>query len=249
MSNNHRRSGGTRLILTMLMMSLAGRAGATPSTEYWTPCISDVQAFNTWHLGIDNYFTVDKKAASGDQGAFPTDIGITVGILPFDKVQLEVGIDALYPSDNPYYFNAKLGAPEGSIFNGAPALNIGIFNVGTKRGVTDYDIVDFVVGKTLPWSLGRLHAGYYIGNGDVLVSSSGEREEDGFMVAYDCWLLKDKVLLAADYASGDNAIGGGGVGIYYYFTKDISVLVGPVWFNDKGINGDTKWTTQLDANF
>jgi hypothetical protein len=246
---NERRLGITGLVLAMLMTMLDGTALATPSTEYWTPCISDVQPFNTWHLGIDNYFTIDKKAASGDQGAFPTDIGITVGILPLDKFQLEVGIDALYPSDYPYYFNAKLGTPEDSMFKGSPALNAGIFNVGTKNGVTDYDIVDFVVGKTLPWSLGRLHAGYYIGNGDVLMSSSGRKENDGFMIAYDRYLYKDKLLLAADYASGKNAIGGGGVGIYYYFTKDISILVGPVWFNDKGINGDTKWTTQLDANF
>jgi hypothetical protein len=222
---------------------------ATPSTEYWTTCISDVQPFNSWHLGIDNYFIVDKKAASGGQGAFPADVGVTVGILPFDKIQLEVGIDALYPSDYPYYLNAKLGMPEGSMFGGSPALNAGIFNLGTRSGLTDYDVIDFIVGKTLPCGLGRIHAGYYVGNSDVLVSSSGEKENDGFMIAYDEWLIKDKVLLAADYASGMNAIGGGGVGVYYYFTKDVSVLVGPVWFNDKGINGDTKWTTQLDANF
>lgn len=152
-------------------------------------------------------------------------------------------------SDYPYYLNAKLGTPEDSLFKGSPALNVGIFNVGTKSGVTDYDIVDFIVGKTLPFSLGRLHAGYYTGNSDVLVSSSGKKENDGFMVAYDRYLYKDKVLLGADYASGKNAIGGGGVGLYYYFTKDISILVGPVWFNDKRLNGDTKWTTQFDANF
>lgn len=243
----------TKVVLVSVMCAIlatsAEIAKATPSTEYWTPCISDVQPFNSWHLGIDNYFTIDKKAASGDQGAFPTDVGITVGVLPFDKIQLEVGIDVLYPSDYPYYFNAKLGTPENSIFNGSPALNAGIFDVGIKSGVTDYNIVDFIIGKTLPCNLGRIHAGYYIGNSDVLVSSLGKKENDGFMAAYDRYLYKDKVSLGADYASGKNYIGGGGVGIYYYFTKDISVLVGPVWYNDKGINGDMKWTTQLDVNF
>ena len=48
---------------------------------------------------------------------------------------------------------------------------------------------------------------------------------------------------------GDNAIGGGGAGVYYFFTPDISLLTGPVWFNDPGINGRMKWTTQLDINF
>ncbi len=78
------------------------------------------------------------------------------------------------------------------------------------------------------------------------------------MVAFDRGFLpaKDaegneysKVVLAADYASGKNSIGGGGAGLYYYFTKNIDLLTGPVWFNDKGINGDWKWTTQIDINF
>ena len=75
-----------------------------------------------------------------------------------------------------------------------------------------------------------------------------EKEEAGWMAGYDRYIIKDKVLFAADYASGDNAIGGGGAGIYYFFTKDVSLLVGPVWFNDTGVNGYTKWTVQLDIN-
>ncbi len=78
------------------------------------------------------------------------------------------------------------------------------------------------------------------------------------MVAFDHGFLpvKDKdgndeynkLVLAADYASGNNVIGGGGVGVYYYFTKDISLLTGPVWFNEQDINGKWKWTIQLDIN-
>lgn len=52
----------------------------------------------------------------------------------------------------------------------------------------------------------------------------------------------NKLVFAADYASGKNALGGGGAGLYYYFTKDISLLTGPVWFNEKVINGNiTAW--------
>jgi len=68
-------------------------------------------------------------------------------------------------------------------------------------------------------------------------------------VAYDRYLLPGKLMLAADYASGENAIGGGGVGLYWFFTPNTSLLVGPVWFNDEVINGKMKWTTQLDINF
>jgi hypothetical protein len=233
-----------------------GTAMATPSTTYWTPMTLDIQSYKVMHLGIDNYFTVDKKASSGDQGAFPTDVGLTIGVLPFEKIQMEVGIDANYPSDNPYMSNAKIGAPEDALFKGAPTLQVGIFNAGTKDKVTNQNIVYGVVGKTIPM-VGRLSVGPYIGNSAVLKDANGEKENTGFMVAFDRGFVpaKDaagseynKVVLAADYASGKNAIGGGGVGVYYFFTKDISLLTGPVWFNEKAINGTWKWTTQLDIN-
>jgi hypothetical protein len=58
----------------------------------------------------------------------------------------------------------------------------------------------------------------------------------------------NRFVLAADYASGDNAIGGAAAGFYTYFTKDIALAVAPVWFNDEGINGEWKVTVQLDVN-
>lgn len=93
-------------------------------------------------------------------------------------------------------------------------------------------------------------AAYYWGNADVLKSGSGETQSTGYMVALDHQIVPGKWVLAADYASGRNAIGGGGVGIYYYFTPNISLLTGPVWFNDESINGPSpKLTMQLDINF
>lgn len=220
---------------------------ATPSTTYWSPCTADVQAFGKWHVTYDSYFTVGKR---GDKkGDFTTDVGLTVGALPFKKLNLELGFDLNEPLDEPLSFNGKFGTPEGSLFAGSPAFNVGIFNVGMKKGVNDYNIFDYIVGKTLPFNLGRLHAAYYLGNSNTLKSARGKKENTGFMVGYDKYIYKDKVMLAADYASGKNAIGGGGVGLYYFFTKDIDLLVGPVWFNDHAINGGMKWTVQLDINF
>jgi hypothetical protein len=235
----------------------SGSAMATPSTTNWTPMTLDIQSYKVMHLGIDNYFTVDKKASSGDQGAFATDLGLTIGVLPFEKIQMEVGIDANYPTDNPYSFNAKIGAPEDVLFKYSPALQVGIFGVGTKNKSTNYNILYGVIGKSIP-VLGRVSVGPYFGNRDTLVNASGGKENTGFMVAIDHSFLptKDaagneysKVVLCADYASGKNAIGGGGPGVYYYFTKDISLLTGPVFFNEKAINGAWKWSTQLDINF
>lgn len=220
---------------------------ATPSTTYWTPCTSDVQPFGKWHITYDSYFTVATRA--GEKGDFATDVGLTVGALPFEKLNLELGFDLQEPTDNPLSFNAKLGAPENSLFKNSPALNIGIFNAGTQKNKTDYNIVDFIAGKALPFNLGRAHAGYYNGNSKVLVSAGGKKEDDGFMLGFDRYIYKDKVMFAADYASGKNAIGGGGAGLYYFFTKDISLLTGPAWFNDQSLNGNAKWTVQLDINF
>lgn len=246
---------GLALIAFVLM---SGIAYATPSTTYWTPMTMDIQPYKVLHLGVDNYFTVFKKASDGG-GSFPTDFGLTMGILPFEKIQMEVGVDLMESSDYPLYFNAKIGTPEDALFKGAPALQVGLFNVGTHSSGTnrtDFNIVHVVVGKTIG-GLGRITAGPYIGNSKVLVDKDGNKENTGFMVAFDRGFMpvKDKdgneynkIVFAADYASGKNALGGGGFGLYYFFTKDISLLTGPVWFNEEAINGKWKWTIQLDIN-
>jgi len=89
------------------------------------------------------------------------------------------------------------------------------------------------------------------------VNRAGESENTGFMVAGDRGFrpVRDpaggdynRFVIAADYASGKNAIGATGVGLYFYFTKDIALLTGPVWFNEGSLNGKWKCTVQLDIN-
>jgi hypothetical protein len=233
----------------------ASSAAATPSSTYWTPATTDVQAFRVLHVGVDNYFTVFRNAQDG-AGDFPTDVGLTVGVLPFRKVQMEIGVDTLEPSDHPLFFNAKLGVPENALFHGAPAVNLGVFNVGTEPGSTNQNIFHGVLGKTIP-GVCRLFAGGYTGNHDVLRNARGEAAASGLMVAFDRGLVPvadaaggsfNRLVLAGDYASGKNAFGGGGLGLYYYFGPNISLLTGPVWFNEESLNGKWKWTTQLDVN-
>jgi hypothetical protein len=243
------------LALAALVCGAPDIVRATPSTTYWTPMTVDIQPYGVLHAGIDNYFTVFRKAEDGG-GQFPTDVGLTLGVLPFDKVKMEIGVDLMESSDYPLSFNAKIGIPEDAYFSGQPTLQLGVFNAGTKKDVTNQDVVYAVIGKSVP-GIGRLSAGPYWGNKKVLVDKDGEAENTGFMVAFDHAFLpvKDKegnefsrVVLAADYASGKNAIGGGGAGAYWFFTKDISLLTGPVFFNEEAINGKWKWTFQLDVN-
>jgi hypothetical protein len=252
---------GLKFLATSISTILlsAGVASATSSTTMWTPMTLDIQAPGVFHLGIDNYFTVGTKISKGGS-SFPTDLTLPeVGVAISSKVQMEFGLDYFGPADDPWYFNLKIGSPEDTWFKGQPALEIGVFNVGTKRSGpsrTDFDVAYLVIGKSIP-GLGRISVGPYVGNHAALVSSTGKAENTGYMVAFDHAFVptKDKegnefsrLVVAADYASGKNAIGGAGIGLYYYFTKAISLLSGPVFFNDQGINGKWKFSTQLDIN-
>jgi hypothetical protein len=147
-------------------------------------------------------------------------------------------------------------------------VNIGVFNLGTDAkttdgdGRTDYRILHVMAGKTVPMGLGRIHAGWYVGNKKALFGKNGQKANTGSMIGYDRGFLPaeddrgnyNRWVLAADYASGKNAIGGGGLGVYCYYTRAISLLTGPVWFNEPAMaigNADVRWvwTTQLDVNF
>ena len=280
-----------RIAIPTLLLSLVltGTVSATPSTTYWTPATSDVQPFNVWHITYDSYFRLyqtQEEVANGQTTSFSSDVGLTVGVLPFEKLNLEVGIDGLFPGSRTnsalrsigtsLLFNAKLGTPEGAFFGSwFPAFNVGMFDAGTKKQITNMNILDFLIGKTLG-PFGRIHGGGYYGNPDAalmreggckpngtgplacIAGASGKLRNSGGLVGYDYgfWPVKDKDgneynkwVFAADYATGKNFIGGGGFGIYHYFTKDIDLLTGPVWFNDHVINGQWKWTLQLDINF
>ncbi|MBF0544015.1 MAG: hypothetical protein HQM08_06270 [Candidatus Riflebacteria bacterium] len=250
----------SRLVLgclcALIMASFVGRVDATPTSTLWTNMTPDIQGFNVLHLGIDNYFTMFRKAKDGG-GSFPTVFGLTMGVLNSQKLQMELGFDLLGATDDPLYFNAKLGYPEGALGTNSLALQIGMFNMGTHKGVTDQNLAFLVLGHTFK-DFARFSVGPYHGNPDILRNSNGEKENTGFMAAFDHGFHPvkgpdgntfNRFVFCGDYASGKNAIGGGGVGLYYFFTKDVSLLTGPVWFNDTGINGKWKLTTQLDVNF
>ena len=66
-------------------------------------------------LGLDNYIRTSN--INGVRGAGMFDVGLTTGLLPFEKFQGEIGVDYLYMGDSnyddhPIYFNAKLDFPK-----------------------------------------------------------------------------------------------------------------------------------------
>ena len=102
------------LILIICGSSLPATVDATATTHIWGPS-TDVQAFNLWHITSDMYLPLTADT-SGNLVATVTNIGVTVGVLPFRKVNMEIGMDhksGLGVADRyPLYCNAKRGIPE-----------------------------------------------------------------------------------------------------------------------------------------
>jgi len=247
------------IALTGLALTVAAStaAFATPSTQIWIPS-TDVQAFKTGHLGIDNYVRADRRD-DGSRDPNVYDIGLTAGVLPFEKVLMEVGIDYLSVGNNydnyPVYFNAKLGTPEDSLFKYSPALAIGGYNFGTNSDSdslfrTDQNIIYALAAKTLP-VIGRLSAGYFSGNDEVLLDQNGKKENDGVLLSWDRAMpeISDKLWLAVDYQGSDSAMGAFSFGGSWAFTKDVSLILGYDVYNNQKIAGKNTFTTQLDINF
>lgn len=234
-----------KLVITVLSIIMGEILYATPSTTFWTPCTTYIQPFAVPHITYDSYFT-----GSSD---LPTDVGLTVGLLPFEKFQLEAGFDLLLPGNYPLLLNAKAGIPEDSFLKYMPGINVGIFGIGFKKDVNNYNVLHVNIGKAIP-HLGSISAGFYKGlNKNLFVSSKRDTEDTGFMVAYYRTLepLTDRIGITADWMSGKNWLGGGGAGLYFWFTKSIDLIMGWVWFNDTGKNPypNGLFTIQLDIDF
>ena len=231
---------------------------STPSTQIWIPS-TDFQKWKSMHLGLDNYIRTDK--INGIRGAGMFDLGLTTGLLPFEKFQGEIGVDYLSMGDNnyddyPIYFNAKIGIPEGALFKSSPALALGAYNIGLKKNLTNYNIVYGVIAETIP-ILGRVSAGYYTGNDKVLVDENLKKANSGILLSWDRTIteISDKLWLAVDYQGGKNYLGALSFGASWAFSKNVSVIFGydiynnkKAYYNTNNQNANT-FTAQVDINF
>jgi hypothetical protein len=233
----------------LLGLSIAGAtapAQATPSTVFYTVATPYIQPFAVPHLTYDSYFS--------GSAAFPADVGLTAGLLPYKKIQAEVGFDLFYPGSDPFQLNFKAGVPEGAFGKYIPGITAGIFGMGFKSNVNNYDILHFEIGKTFP-RIGTVSIGGYKGlKPKLLRSATGKNQDLGYMVSFyrtlEPWT--ERIAVTADYMSGKNVFGGGGAGLYFWFTKSIAVITGWVWFNDQKLNQpfrDGVFTIQLDIDF
>lgn len=242
----------------ILLVLVSEYSFSTPTTQIWIPS-SDYQKWKTMHIGIDNYIRTQKVL--GIRGAGIFDLGLTTGLLPFEKFQGEIGVDYLSMGDSnyddyPLYFNAKIGMPEGALFKGSPALAFGAYNIGLKKNLTNYNIVYGIIAKTIP-VLGRLSAGYYNGNGKILVDENLNKANGGLLLSWDRTMseISDKLWLAVDYQGGKNYLGSLNFGGSWAFSDNVSVILGYDIYNNKNAFYNTNntnansFTIQVDINF
>jgi hypothetical protein len=237
------------LLYIAAIVTIAFEINATPSTQIWIPS-TDVQGFGVLHLGWDSY--IKTESHDGVYEGTVTNGGITVGVLPFKKVGLEIGIDYRDISANhqyPVYFNAKLGIPEDAFFKYMPAIAVGSFDLGTKTSgssLTNYNIAYGLIAKNI-WKLGRFSVGYYNGNDKALMVE--KKDANGLLASWDRTIseISDKLWLAIDYMGAKNSYGAVSFGLSYAIVPDASFIIGYDIFNDKNSYKPTT-TVQIDMN-
>jgi hypothetical protein len=223
---------------------------ATPSTQIWIPS-TDIQAFGKMHLGWDAYVNTQGSGVLSNGG-------LTIGVLPFEKVGMEVGIDYRDISglhDDPLYFNAKIGVPEDAFFKFMPALAVGGYDFGIKKDVTTYNLVYGLIAKNI-WKLGRFSIGGYkgaVGSDPKIMfyvpSNPAKVDDAGLLVSWDRTIseLSDKLWLAIDFQSGYNGYGAASLGLAWNFASNAGVILGYDIYNDGKALKPTV-TIQFDAN-
>lgn len=249
-------------ILSFLLISFALPVFATPTTLFWTTVTTDIQPTGVLHFGVDDYFSLNRRDMFRGNSRFPTDVGLTYGLFDWNHLKGEIGVDYFGATLDPWYFNAKAGIDENVLFEKSPAFAIGINNMGTRhhesyRGWfscvvhprTDQNVAYYNIGKTIYENLRLFAGGYHV--------NSYFGEPNGFQLGIDYKFAPTthcdgveyfKWELCADWATGKNIVGGEGVAVTYYFTPDITVETGPVWFNSTYWNGRWKWSIQFNMD-
>ena len=243
----------------IVAMTACGSALAAPTAQVMIPS-TDLKGFKELAIGFTYIGRFSQKEAAG---ASSNDIGITAGLLPFENLKMEAGVDYVtsdLQDDNaadkhPIYFNIKAGTPEDAFgIKGLPAFAVGAYNLGTYDSPqtamsTRQNIVYGLAARTLP-VIGRLSAGGYSGSERAL----GKGANSGVMASWDRTIaeVSDKLWFGVDYMSGNNTNGELSLGASWSFSKQVTLLIGAIFFNPfydpAGPGGKPAYTTQLTLN-
>jgi hypothetical protein len=246
--------------------AFSGMAFATPSTQIWIPS-TDIQAYKSLHLNLDTYIRASGVGKIGEASGNPSlrdpnviMMGPTIGVLPYEKIQAEVGFDyavsGTEPGDNyPFMGHFKVGTPEDSLFTYSPALAVGMYNIGNshKAGMmSGQNMIYGLAARTLP-VVGRFSAGGYAGSSIAFDDGRGadKAQNAGVLLSWDRTIteISDKLWVAVDYMGGNNVNGALNFGVSWAFSKNVSVILGYDIYKEKALAGNNTITTQVDINW
>ncbi|MDD5072370.1 MAG: hypothetical protein PHX64_03940 [Candidatus Omnitrophica bacterium] len=242
-------------IIGVLSLITPAACFATATTHIWAPS-TDVQAYGVVHITPGDVYIPVNKDKFGNRVNVITNEGLTVGVLPFEKFNIEVGFDnktGYGELDNyPIYFNAKGGIPEGAFGEWFPALAVGAYDIGTKADKTNSNVLYFKGAKTFKindFNLGRLSVGYFNGNGKLLRGPNGGKDNADVFGAWERTMseISDKLWLCVEYQGTKSSYGCWNFGGSWKFSDNVSLLVGFDHYNNRNF-ADTV-TVQVDIDF
>lgn len=234
---------GQRLLvfIAVFFIASAGTPLAAPSRIIAIPS-TDTLEYGAGRFDMETYNTVMKSGADGGWNLI--NYGVTWGLIPYTVSKsfgIEIGLDyrdfngsAPAAADSPLFLNAKFALREGALFfDYFPAIAVGLLDYGGKNGVTNANIMYFTASETF-FSFLRAGAGFYSGNGTVLVDENGKSDNSGPMVSLD-WQVNKKWWAAFDWASGKSRYGTLNVGAGYHLHPDTKIIAAYVMFNNPRI--------------
>ncbi|MFW2331765.1 MAG: hypothetical protein ACN4E2_05685 [Nitrospinota bacterium] len=242
-------------VALIILLSSATIVFAAAAKQISVPS-PDTQPLHSIHFELDTRSTFFTKVNDGSN-AKANQYGATYGIYDSLRLGVEIGLQIKEPSDDPFFFDAKLAVKEESIAPFSPAIAIGIYDVGTDTDNTDFNIAYGLIAKTFP-IIGRLSVGYYSGNADILLNDEQESENQGTILSWDRTLaeIDSRLWVSIDYMGGNNIYGSKSVGFSWRFSPNIGMLVGYQIFNDttlsksspSTINNNNLVTIQFDVD-
>ena len=246
------------LVIAFSIGLCVSEAHATASTHLWAPS-TDVQPFMKWHITSDVYLPFQTDT-SGQPYPAITNVGLTVGVLPLEKINLEVGFDhkSGYGTfdRHPLYFNAKLGTPEGVFGKYVPALAVGIYDVGTKsydkqsETGTNANVLYVKAAKTFN-PIGRISLGYFSGNENILLDENGDKDNSGLLAAWERTLSKvsDNLWFCLEYMGSNSGYGTFHAGAAWKFADNAALLAACDVLNNRKLNLPDTFSLQMDIDF